>query len=377
MRNLSLYRHRHKPGTAPGTLTPIIDAPPPRIHVIAYNEQEVAEADIKQVSELKSWVGKWPVVWVNVEGLGDVDTIKDLGAFFNLHTLALEDVLHTSQRPKVEDYESYLFMIARMISFKQEDGYDVPALDLEQIAIFLGKNYVLSFQERPGDCFDPVRHRIRTGSGRRIRLSRPDYLSYALLDAIVDGFFPLLETYGEHLDSLEEKILLAPAPHAMHEIHETKRNLSLLRQTTWPLREAIGLLSGESKLVRDETRLFLRDLQDHTIQVLEILESYRERVSGLTDLYLSSISNKMNEIMKVLTIIATIFMPLGFLAGIYGMNFNPEASPWNMPELNARYGYPLLLLFMFTVAGGMLYYFRRQGWLGDQARKARSRKTGD
>jgi magnesium transporter len=266
-------------------------------------------------------------------------------------------VVNVHQRPKVEEYEDHLFIVSRMVSVN-----DPP--HTEQIAMFLGAGYLLTFQEATGDCFDGVRDRIRRHRGL-IRESGADYLAYTLLDAVIDGYFPVLEEYGEDLEILEDTVLAAPLREHVGQIHEMKRNFLTLRRAIWPQREMISALSrNASKQVSDQTRVYLRDCYDHTIQLIDILETYREVASGLVDVYLSSVSARMNEIMKVLTIIATIFIPLGFIASVYGMNFKPEVSPWNMPELSWTFGYPMALGLMTAVAVGLLYFFRRRGWLG-------------
>lgn len=344
-------------GTAPGTLSPPEDALDSQIRIIVYDEENLEDHNLNAVKDIEPFLKKWPMCWINVNGLGSVDVIQELGNLLNLHLLALEDAVSVPQRAKSDDYGDFIYTVARMA--KAEEGSHT----LEQLSLFLGKGYVLTFQERPGDVFEPVRERLRKGVGRRIRKAQPDYLAYALLDAVVDGYFPVLENYAERLDKLEEEVLGDPDQTHMQEIHNTKRELQTLRHCIWPMRDAIGKFSSENDLINQETSLFLRDCQDHVIQVLDLLETCRERISGLTDLYLSSISNKMNEVMKVLTIIATIFMPLGFLAGIYGMNFD-TSSPYNMPELGMRFAYPVLLGIMILVALGMLVYFRKLGWLG-------------
>ncbi len=350
---------RHAPGTAPGTLKAIENAPPPQLQVMAFSPDELTEADIEKPEEISPYIKKWPVTWINVDGLGDTEAIEACGEKLGLHILALEDVFNTSHRPKAEEFEDHIFVIMRMARIR--DG----VLDIEQISLFFGRKYVMTFQERPEDVLDPVRQRIRKGSGRRIRLSRSDYLAYAIIDAVIDGYFPVLEHYIAQLDELEDLVIDKPDETVMTRTHEIKRALQLLRQSMWPMREALNTLSAEeNKLVHDDTRPFLRDALDHVIQVMDIIETSRERAAGITDLYLSSLSNKMNEVMKVLTIIATIFIPLGFIAGLYGMNFNPEASPWNMPELSWPFGYPLALGIMLLIAGGMLLYFANKGWIG-------------
>lgn len=347
---------RHKPGTAPGTLVVPDNSPFPRMTVMAYDEDELVEKDIRTVAELKPFLKKWPLVWINVDGLGSIELIEELGVLFDLHPLALEDVLNFNHRPKAEDYGESLFMVARMARFRDT------LLDLEQISLFAGRNYVLTFQERPGDCLEPVRERIRRGQGRRIRFAKSDYLVYAICDAIVDGYFPVLELYGDRLDELEDNVIANPTRRTIELTHEIKRDFHQIRHTVWPMREMAHNLSA-SAMVSDDTRTYFRDCYDHVIQVLDMLETYRERASGLVDIYLSSLNNRMNEVMKVLTIIATIFIPLSFIAGIYGMNFDPDASPWNMPELDWYFGYPFALGLMLAFSMTLLVYFWRKGWL--------------
>ncbi len=275
---------------------------------------------------------------------------------FNLHGLALEDVVNVHQRPKVEEYADHAFIVTRMIQA------GLPPTT-EQVSMFLGEGFLLTFQERPGDCFDPVRARLRSSRGQ-IRDRQADYLAYALLDAVIDGYFPVLETLGERLEVLEDAVTAEPPEAEATQIHEIKRELLLLRRAVWPQREMVNALTREtSPYVTDQTRLYLRDCYDHTIQLMDIVETYREIATGLVDIYLSSVSTRLNEIMKVLTIIATIFIPLGFVAGLYGMNFDASASPWNMPELRWYWGYPVALGVMAAAALGMLYYFYRKGWI--------------
>jgi magnesium transporter len=362
-RALETFHRRTAPGASPGTLSVDPDAPPSIVRVIAYGPDDVVEADVRDLSTIPSYLAKWPVTWVNVDGLGDLKTVKEIGRIFNLHPLALEDVVNVHQRPKVEPYQDQHFIVAREVTFAGKLG-------TEQTSLFLGKNFLLTFQEAPGDCLDPVRHRIRQAHGRH-RNSGPDYLAYSVLDAIIDSYFPVLEEYGEALETLEDDIVARPGTATISKIHGVKRDLLAIRRAVWPFREAINsLFRDPSPLVREETRLYLRDCYDHTIQIIDLLETYREIASGLVDVYLSSISNRMNEVMKVLTIIATIFMPLSFLAGLYGMNFNTQISPWNMPELEQPYGYPLLLLLMASIVLLMLFFFRRKGFIGKAGRTA-------
>ncbi|MBN2170583.1 MAG: magnesium/cobalt transporter CorA [Candidatus Krumholzibacteriota bacterium] len=355
-------RRRIQPGASPGTLAVDPQAPPPRLRLVAYGPDELHEEEIADPEALRAWRGRLPVVWVNVDGLGDVELLARLGAVFGLHQLALEDVVHVPQRPKLEAYGDQLFVVLRQ---SRSHGQ----LDTEQFSLFLGPGFVLSFQEREGDSLEPVRERLRKGRPR-MRNGGPDYLAYSILDAVVDGFFPLLEGYGGQLEELEEEVLSNPEADVVSRLHLVKHDLVSLRRYAWPMRDALGALSREdSPLLEEGTRLFLRDCHDHAVQFLDLVETYRDVSSGLIDLYLSSISNRMNEVMKVLTIIATVFIPLGFIAGLYGMNFNTELSPWNLPELNWRFGYPFALGVMAATAVVMLIYFRRKGWLGGGRRR--------
>jgi len=353
---------RPKPGTPPGTLHPPPEASPSEVSVLAFGpagHEEVRLPARADLTRLPALLEKWPVTWVNVEGLGDAEVLAELGRIFNLHHLALEDVLHPHQRAKAEPYGESYFIVARMPVREQP-------WRTEQVSIFLGPRYVLTFQEGPrGDPLDPIRERIRSGAlGNR---ARPDYLVHAILDAIVDHYFPLLEQCGERLDALEEMEagVTRPVPELMSGVHAVKRDLLTIRRIVWPLRDALNaLLRDPTRLITDETRMYLRDLQDHTIQIVDLVETYRDIASGITEVYLSSVSQHTNEIMKVLTIIATIFIPLTFIVGVYGMNFDSSASPLNMPELRWYYGYPLLWLLMLLIAAAMLLLFRRYGWLG-------------
>ena len=356
------FRRRTEPGAPPGTLVPDPMAPAGEIRVMAYGPEAYEERPLTNLQDLPALLEKWPVTWVNVDGVGDAAQVSELGRLFNLHRLALEDVLHVHQRAKAEAYGSYYFIVARM---------PVPgqSWETEQISFFFGDKFVLTFQERPGgDCLDAVRVRIRTGWGRA-RAARPDYLVYALLDAIVDQYFPLIEECGERLDDSEADLAAGALPGLMAGVHAIKRRLLMVRRIIWPLRDAINvLLRDTTPLIADETRVYLRDVHDHTIQILDLLESYRDISAGLTEVYLSSVSQRTNEIVKVLTIISTIFIPLTFLAGVYGMNFDYSASPLNMPELHSYWGYPVVWLVMGLVAMAMLVFFYRRGWLsGDRS----------
>ena len=358
-------------GSAPGTLTPDPKAKPPRIRVIAYGPESITEHPLREPDQIAELMGRSPVTWIDVDGLGDARIVGRIGELIGLHKLSLADVVHVNQRPKLEDYGNYLFLVARMPCGEADNG----ALATEQVSICLGPNFVVTFQERqiPGDCFDPVRDRLRRAIGR-IRRSGADHLAYALLDAVIDAYFPVVEEIGERIDTLEEAVLGVPTPEVLQQIHRVRRDLIAVRRAAWPLREAVNtLLRDPSPLVADETRVYLRDCHDHTIQIIDLVESYRDLESALMDVYLSMVSYRLNEIMKVLTIIATIFIPLTFIVGLYGMNFD-TSSPWNMPELGWRYGYPAVLLVMAVIAGGMLVFFRRRGWLGGSARPGRPAK---
>ena len=353
----TLFRRRTSPGATPGSIAVDPEARQSVVRVIAYDAGQFEDREIRSLDQLQEFLDRWPVTWLNVEGLGNAATIQKIGTVFRLHKLALEDVVNVHQRAKVEDYQDHLFITARMVEFSG-------SLETEQISFFLGKNFVLTFQERPGDCLEPVRERIRKGQGQ-IRQSGADYLAYALLDAIIDNYFPVLEHYTERIEELDEQVTAGDAPRTIARIHSLRRDLLLLRRTIWPHREAINALARDpNPLISGDTRLFLRDCADHTVQIIDLVETYREMCSDLRDYCLSAVSNRMNEIMNVLTVIATIFIPLSFIAGVYGMNFDPAVSPWNMPELKWFLGYPFALASMLLVAGGMLYFFRRRGWLG-------------
>lgn len=342
------------------------------MRVLAYGPEEVVERSLSHPQQIQDFLDKWPVVWLDVEGLGDAEIVRTLGELLGLHKLALEDVLNVHQRPKLEQYPNYYFIVTRMAALAEH-------LETEQLSLFLGKNFVLTFQEgKPGDSFGSIRERIRQQQGR-IRHSGLDYLAYALLDAVVDDYFPILEQYGEQLEHLEDEIVLQLPENLVSRVHEIRRNLLILRRALWPQRETFNaLLREELAIVTPETRLHLRDCYDHTAQLIDLIESYRELSGDLTDVYLSTLSNRTNEIMRVLTVIATIFIPLTFIAGVYGMNFNTDISPWNMPELNWFWGYPLALMLMFVVAVAQLLFFHSKGWLGSsKTRRARARKEDE
>ena len=360
---------RSAPGTAPGTLTVPQCALFPKITVIAYDDINLAEMEIDDPAKLRPLLQKWPLLWINVDGLGSADIIARLGEVFGLHMLALEDVMGLHQRPKTEPYEDYIFVTMQMAHWRHEN------LETEQISLFIGRNFVLTFQENVGDCFNPVRARLKRSDARRVRFMHADYLAYTLVDAIIDEYFPILERFGDLLDVIEEEVVTHPQQSVSADTHQLKRELQQLRHNLWPMREMINGFSSSPILVYEDTRPYLRDCHDHIIQALDMLETYRERASGLIDIYLSSISAHMNEIMKVLTIIATIFMPLSFIASLYDMNFD-RASPWNMPELGWRYGYLFSLGLMGLSIVAMLFYFWRKGWMGHRRPPRGTAKTG-
>jgi len=361
-------RRRVPPGTRPGTVVIEPGARPTSVRAMAYDKDRVVEQEIQDpAAEIPPLLGKWPVVWVDVVGLGTEATLRALAQVFHIHPLALEDVAHVHQRAKVDAYEENLFCVLRIPDRSIEQL-------TEQFSLFLGRNYVVTFQERPGDDFDLVRAGLRLDRSVTRQSVRPDYLAYRLIDAAIDAYFPVLETIGDHLDRLDEPTEFADTNLAFAALHGVRRELLMLRRAIWPIRDAISELRSEvTPFITDTTRLYLRDCYDHAVQLIDLLESYRDIAGDVRDYYLSSISNRMNEIMKTLTVIATIFLPLSFIAGVYGMNFKTEASPWNMPELSWRYGYPFALSLMAAVAAGMLFWFKRRGWLhGDPSRRERA-----
>jgi magnesium transporter len=344
-----------KPGSAPGIVvhTGQRKVEKVRIRFLDYDEQQLNDAERPTIDECLTLKDLPTVSWINVDGLHEVDLIRRLGERFGWHPLVMEDIASTGQRAKMEEYDDYVYVVLPMLSWNPEGGH----VEHEQLSLVLGPNYVVTFQERYGDVFESVRERIRS-TGTRIRTRGPDYLAYALIDAVVDHYFQVLETIGDHTERLEEQVLAEPREEIMHELHHVKRELITVRRAIWPLREMLSSLQrSETTLFTDQTRVFTRDVHDHAVQVLDTMEALRDVVGGMIDLYLSSVSFRTNEIMKVLTIMASIFIPLTFLAGIYGMNFD------NMPELHVSWAYPALVGIMAVVGGGMVLYFRRKGWL--------------
>jgi len=354
-------KRSHKSGLPPGTLVHVgtKKIEKTKITLIDYDEGNFEEKELDSVEECFSYKNTSTVSWINIDGLHQTDVIEKVGTHFNIHPLILEDIVNTGQRPKMEDFDDYLYVVLKMLY----PGNKKTETQSEQVSLIIGPQYVITFQEKAGDVFNSIRERIRNAKGR-IRKMGADYLAYALLDAIVDNYFIVLERMGEEIEETEQKLVSDPKPQTLQTINHLKTDLLILRKLIWPLREVInGLQRGESPLIKDTTVIFLKDVYDHTIQVIDTIETFRDLVSGMFDTYLSSVSNKMNEVMKLLTIMATIFIPLTFIAGIYGMNFNPEVSPWNMPELNWDYGYLIAVGLMVIVALGMLIFFKRKKWL--------------
>lgn len=342
-----------EPGSVPGTLSIGEDATPSTIVLIDYNENEATRITNLTPEGCAAYLDTESVSWVDVQGLGSEDILVRLGEVFDLHPLVLEDVVNVPQRPKVEDYDDQLVIIAQMVMLKPtQEGFWI-----EQVSFVLGKYYLLTVQEEPEqDCFGPVRDRIRTNKGN-VRKAGADYLAYALLDAVIDGFFPVLEDYGERIEALEDEVILNPTHETLSKIYQIRRELLALRRAIWPQRNAINaLIHGGSDLIGADVRIYLRDCYDHTVQVMDMVETYRELASGLMDVYLSAASNKMNEIMKVLTVISTVFIPLTFVAGVYGMNFE------HMPELKWTWGYFACWGMMIAIAASLCFFFWRRGW---------------
>jgi magnesium transporter len=350
-----IKRRSHKTGLPPGTLVHVGErrVEKPRIRIIDYDETQLEEKEAQSIEECFPFKDKPTITWINIDGIHEPEIIEKIGNHFLVHPLVLEDILNTGQRPKLEESKDYLFIVLKMLQYDETTS----EINAEQVSLIVGSNFVISFQESEGDVFDHVRERIRK-TAPRVRFMGADYLGYALVDAVVDGYFSILENLGEQIESLEDKLLRAPSSENLASLHELKRELVFMRRSVWPLREVVGGFDRlESELVHDFTRPYLRDLYEHAVQVIDTVETFRDMVSGLLDVYLSSVSNRMNEVMKVLTIIATIFIPLTFIAGIYGMNFE------FMPELEWHWGYFAVLLIMTVIVIFMAFYFRRKKWL--------------
>jgi magnesium transporter len=348
-----MLRSKKQVGAPPGTIVYSGETKKEKVKItlIEYNENEFEEKEFFNIDECLSSMRPSHVRWINVDGLHDAELIEKVGKKLNIHPLTLEDVVHTSQRPKFEDYENYVVAILKMVYY---DGQ----LNSEQLTVVLMEGMVISFQEAEGgDAFDLIRTRLRQGKGR-IRKMKADYLAYALIDAVVDCYFSILERIGDRIEVLEEQLMADPNKATMHQLHALKREMVFIRKAVWPMRDLIANMErSETKLINESTDVYLRDVHDHAIRVIDSVETYRDLLSGMMDIYLSSVSNKMNEVMKVLTIITTIFVPVTFIAGVYGMNFD------YMPELRYKWGYPICWAVMLTVMILLLFYFRRKKWL--------------
>lgn len=348
-------RASSKAGMPPGTLIHIGERKEEetKIKIIDYDENNFQEKEVKTVEECFPFKETSTVTWINIDGIHHVDVIEKIGNHFDLHPLILEDILHTDQRPKLEDFGQYMYIVFKMLYFDETET----EIKAEQVSLILAPKLVISFQEMVGDTFNPVRERIRNSKGR-IRKMGSDYLAYALIDAVVDSYFSILENFGEKIDFIEEELVTVPTPQTLQTIHDLKREIIFLRKSVWPLREVINNLErGDSPLIQKSTGIYLKDVYDHTIQIIDTIETYKEMLSGMLDIYLSSVSNKMNEVMKVLTIIATVFIPLTLIVGIYGMNFK------YMPELEWKWSYPIVWVIMISIGTFMYFYFKRMKWI--------------
>lgn len=362
-------RSRRKlPGAVPGTAvyTGIHQLSEAKILIHDFDESHYEQIPVESITDSKEYLENPSKTWIQVQGLHDMDALEEIWNYFDMHPLVREDIVNTVQRPKIEQFPEYLFFVLRAVVDPvtgQGENSDEATTSTEQISIVLGKNYVISFQESDLPIFDPIIKRIHQPSSR-LRRFQTDYLAYALIDTVVDHYFQFLDSLNGQIDELEDFILDEAKPEHLQRIHSLRRDLIYFRKSVWSLRDAINtLIRDDSPLISEELTVFLRDVYDHIVQIIDMVESSREVVFGMFDIYMSNLSHRMNEVMKVLTIIATIFIPLTFVAGIYGMNFDPEASPYNMPELSWYYGYPLSLGIMLLLVIGMLIYFRRKDWL--------------
>lgn len=350
----SIFSKRHPPvGARPGTLVVPEAGPPLRTHVIRYRADEAVEGAVEDLAAVRARVGPGSVTWVDVQGLGDEPALRRIGELFGIHPLALEDVVNAPQRPKAEEYADNLLLITRMARFDEAGDITV-----EQVGVIVGEHYLLSFQERHGDVLDPVRRRIREGLGP-MRSAGADYLAYAIVDTIVDAYYPIVEALSDRLERLEARMASSTSPRALDRLNRIKVDLLLMRRAIWPQQETLSrLLREPSRFLTDSVRVYFRDTYDHCVQLHDVVDSHRELVTSLMSTYLSLVGNKTNEVMRVLTVMASIFIPLTFLAGLYGMNFP------NMPEFSRPWAYPMLLVLMVVLGGAMVLYFRAKGWLG-------------
>ena len=350
------------PHTRPGTIIVPPDALPPVLRVTCYGPDQFVDKHNVTVSQLRELRGKFPVMWIDAAGFADADLIEELGKLLELHHLALEDMVSIPQRSKIEDFPNHLFAVTQVPSYDD-------TLHSEQLSVFVGKGFVLSWRERPGHCFEIVRKRLQVVRGTT-RSAGVDYLFYVLLDGVVDSYFPVLERLGEVFDDLDDRVEADSAPELIAQMRDIRHDVRQMRRIVWPLRDAVDdLVRSPPVMIGENTMIHFRDLHDHAVQIMDTLENYRDAGSDLRDYYATAISNRMNETIKVLTIISTIFMPLSFIAGVYGMNFDREASRWSMPELGWKYGYLMSLALMAAVATGQLYFFWRKGWIGRGGRR--------
>lgn len=378
MKLFGRYHRRSRPGEMPGTITVQAHAKQPELDVITFGPNatkgSVSRTYFQALHEKPETPSEHDFTWFNVSGLGDADMLRAVGKNFHLHPLVLEDIANTGQRPKAEEYEEYLFIVIR-VPVREERGNDAQAIRhaelgggllTRQLALCVGKDFLLTFEEEAEDILAPVRERLLQQKGK-LYTRGPDYLAYALLDVVIDTYFPLLEHYVERIEDLETSALELSEGISIKTIHELKRELLMLRRIIWPQRDMVShLLRSESVFIQENTHLYLRDCYDHSAQLLDVVETCRETTTSLVDIFLASQSNKMNEVMKVLTIIATIFIPLSWVAGVYGMNFDTD-SPWNMPELAWKFGYLGAMAMMLLIAAGLVWWFWRKGWIGPSA----------
>jgi magnesium transporter len=368
--NLRIKRARHAaPGVAPGVMNIPADAPKPKIHSFCYNKDFFEEKDLPGLDAIKLQLTQTSdrVHWFDIKGFGDRKFYEELAEYFGFHRLEMEDVFNIYQRPKVDEYPGHLFFVSRLLC--ENNG----GLLNEQLSLFLGKNYVITIQESYNDQFENVRERIRKSKGY-LRLQGADYLAYAITDSAIDLYFPLLEKIGDRMDELEDELITSPNRESMNKILRIKRELIVFRRSIWPERDKINdLLRSNFPLIAENTKVYFRDAYDHCIQILDIVDSYKEVTASLMDVYLSSVSNRLNQVMKVLTIISTIFIPLTFIVGLYGMNFahtDPRTGknlPLNMPELYSPYGYIYVMLAMLLIVILQVYFFYKKGWLNLKA----------
>jgi magnesium transporter len=354
-----LTKHSPPIGARPGTLAIPADSPPPRIHLFDYGPEEVVERPVEDLAELERYARSERTTWIDVRGMGDEAALRRIGEVFGIHPLALEDAVNVPQPAKTELYDEHQLIIARAPVV--QDG----ELSVPQVCFLLGCHYLITFQDRSYGFFDPVRQRLRTGVGP-IRVAGPDYLAYALIDVLVDHYYPVVEGLSQELDELEDVVLVDPEPGDLVRMHHVRRSVATLRRVGWPQRETINdMFRSISPFMGEDARTYLRDTHDHMSQIMGRLDFCREVVVGLMDMYLSNLSHRQNEIMKVLTLMASIFIPLTFIAGIYGMNFE------YMPELKSPFGYFAVLLVMAVMVLLLVSYFRRQGWIGHSQRRRR------